>query len=159
MWDKMSPEERQQMIEQLRDLEDQKQQGDMPNPSDSTAERDSSGGNGSQAGDEPRDARQGPPRRMNDVTSEDVDLRGDELAQQPIMQWLNRNAPDPSGRANTGDSTGQVRQAQAVAERAVEESAVQKRYHKMIKRYFGRLNQTIDRASGPEVAPATQPGR
>jgi len=89
---------------------------------------------------------------------EDVDLRGHETADQIIAHWLTDQAnPQPGSTAQT-EGPQAVRRAQAVAERAVNDSAVQKRYHKAIKRYFGRLPETIQNAahdSSPAPSPPT----
>jgi hypothetical protein len=158
MWDKMSAEERQQMMDQMRKLQNQNQPQGSSRSSEQSGDPRTSGGADPQADSQRGEDRDKPSSPMNDMTSEDVDLRGDELAQQPIMQWLNKNAPAPTGRATASENAPQVSKAQEFAERAVEDSVVQKRYHKMIKRYFGRLNQTIDKAAG-EPGATTQPSR
>jgi hypothetical protein len=91
-------------------------------------------------------------------TFEDVDLRPDEENEgQIILDWLDplgadgEPAPPARGRAL-------ARQAQTDAERAVEKAVVPSRYHRYIRRYFGRLEETVDRAAtGSAAAGDDQP--
>jgi hypothetical protein len=83
---------------------------------------------------------------------EDVDLRGDgEVEGRTIADWLGPQgaegepAPPARGRAL-------ARKAQTEAERAVEKAVVPSRYHKFIQRYFGRLEETVDKAAAAEPA-------
>ncbi|MHC4900347.1 MAG: hypothetical protein ACYTGD_01665 [Planctomycetota bacterium] len=78
---------------------------------------------------------------------EDVDLRGDEMVEgRTIAEWLapedaeGEPAPPARGRAR-------ARKAQTEAERAVEKAVVPSRYHQFIQRYFGRLEETVDKAA------------
>jgi hypothetical protein len=119
-----------------------------------------------------------PQRHTNDpsrlATADDpdeLDLRGAETADQIIARWLTDEqppiedgqvAPRATG-ASGGDASGggaaaqRVRAAQKVAERAVNDAAVNKRYHRAIMRYFGRLNETIEKAAREQAPAASQP--
>ncbi len=79
---------------------------------------------------------------------EDVDLRDlDEQIrqnQQIIAEWLSdapvEGAPTPVG---AGGRVA-VRRARNAAEQAGEKSVVPSRYHEFIRRYFGRLEKSVD---------------
>jgi hypothetical protein len=83
---------------------------------------------------------------------EDVDLRPDEEFEgRTIAEWLGPQgtegepAPPARGRAL-------ARKAQTEAERAVEKAVVPSRYHELIQRYFGRLEETVDKAAATKPA-------
>lgn len=80
---------------------------------------------------------------------EDLDLRDENIeGGELIAEWMDPSSPrqgDPQTRRVEAEQ--RVRQAQEIAERAVNESAVPSRYHERIRRYFGRLNETVERAS------------
>ncbi len=183
---KMSPQEREQWARQWA-----RQNGEQPKPPadssqqpqqiasenlDQNQDRDSSDEHrmagaahepGNQAGSDtnglPRtDSRQSPDQLASDQ-KHPIDLRGEESNDQSIAQWSDPNAKPSDNRAASGNVIQRVHGAQEVAERAVNDSAVQKRYHKAIKKYFGRLNETMKKATGEAPAnpspssPATQP--
>jgi hypothetical protein len=86
-------------------------------------------------------------------TFEDVDLRGDDADEgQIISEWLGPEggdgepAPPARGRAL-------ARKARSDAERAVEKAVVPSRYYRFIQRYFGRLEETVDKAAGTTAPP------
>ena len=109
------------------------------------------------AADEPGTAGAGDPV-LDDAVSElrlqnieDLDLRDTDDAGegQVIATWLGEESrPGEPGRG----TQPLVRRAQSEAERAVEESAVPSRYAGIIRRYFGRLNETVNRAAGQAPA-------
>ncbi|MHC4775560.1 MAG: hypothetical protein ACYTBR_09880, partial [Planctomycetota bacterium] len=83
-------------------------------------------------------------------TIEDIDLRGDdEVEGRIIAEWLDpegaQGGPGPPARGRA-----LARKAQTDAERAVEKAVVPSRYHKYIQRYFGRLEETVDKAAAAE---------
>ena len=82
-----------------------------------------------------------------------LDLRGDEVADQVVAEWLDEIGEQPQGKADRGTSR-RIRRAREVAERAVNEAAVPARYHELIRRYFGRLGETVDRASASQAPSA-----
>lgn len=94
-----------------------------------------------------------------------VDIRGDESSDELIAQWLSpdRGKPDPKADPSRGASAAggaaeqRIRAAQSVAERAVNDAAVQKRYHNPIRRYFDRLNGTFGPTATAAPA-ASRPG-
>ena len=59
-------------------------------------------------------------------------------------------APPARGRAL-------ARKAQTEAERAVEKAVVPSRYHRYIQRYFGRLEETVEKAAGGGAQSDDQP--
>ena len=84
---------------------------------------------------------------------EGLDLRGDEVADQVVAEWLDEIGEQAPGEADRGTSR-RIRRAREVAERAVNEAAVPARYHELIRRYFGRLGETVDRASASQAPSA-----
>ncbi|MCH7601567.1 MAG: hypothetical protein IIB54_02260 [Planctomycetes bacterium] len=90
--------------------------------------------------------------------TEDLDLRGMEKADQVIAEWLSDKPRegDP-GRTSKSNRARRIRSAQKVAERAVNESVVPTRYHEFIKRYFDRLDRTVQKATGESPTPPTPP--
>jgi hypothetical protein len=88
---------------------------------------------------------------------EPLDLAGPETPQETVAQWLSDEEPSPGAPTGNGTSRAQrVRSAQQVAERAVNEAVVPNRYHRFIKRYFDRLQETVERAA-TEPAPGPTP--
>lgn len=87
-------------------------------------------------------------KRFASPEIDELDLSDDELASRMIAEWL---SDQPTGSApaatESGPSSQRVRQAQRAAERAVEDAAVPSRYHRLIREYFGRLEETIDKAA------------
>jgi len=134
------------------------------NNTDNRRRNDGSGRGGSEAG-----TRDAPDRRDPNAAAlerdrtDKVDIRGDESAERIIAQWLSDTPPDPDDpnvRATARAAASErVQQAQKVAERAVNDSAVNRRYHRSIQRYFGRLQEAIDKAARgqPPASAAPQP--
>ena len=92
--------------------------------------------------------------------TEDVDVRGTVEPDQVIAEWLSDQPLDGEvGRTSKpGRRAARVRNAQDVAERAVNDSVVPPRYHEFIKRYFKNLNQTVEKATtDPPAASDTKP--
>ena len=81
-----------------------------------------------------------------------------EKADQVIAEWLSDKPRegDP-GRTSKSNRARRIRSAQKVAERAVNESVVPTRYHEFIKRYFDRLDRTVQKATGESPTPPTPP--
>ncbi len=75
---------------------------------------------------------------------DDIDLRGDEMADEVIAEWLS-DAPF-SGAPPRTEGRAAVRRARSAAQQAVEKSVVPSRYHQLIQRYFGRLQDTVEKA-------------
>ncbi len=87
-----------------------------------------------------------PQLAVHDVES--VDLRGDEAADRLITEWLGRESGEGApGRTDRGEARRLIRRAREGAQRAVNESGVPSRYHDLIRRYFGRLEETVRKAS------------
>jgi hypothetical protein len=104
-----------------------------------------------QSGREPGTATAGPdagePTSWQPEDLEDVDLAGSG-DDETIARWLTE---DQGGDALPGGADRRariVRDARRIAERAVNDSAVPGRYHKLIRRYFERLQRTVDEAPG-----------
>jgi len=76
---------------------------------------------------------------------EDVDVTGDNPAAKSIYEWLS-DQPVTGDPQTTTQSRKVVRKARSAAEHAVGESTVPKRYHELIKRYFGKLSDTVEKA-------------
>ncbi|HRP63374.1 MAG TPA: hypothetical protein PK400_08790, partial [Phycisphaerales bacterium] len=93
----------------------------------------------------------GDERRIEPFETQDVDARSTDEGDpgEVIAEWLSREGATRDGEAGTriGDAQQRVRQAQRIAERAVNDQAVPSRYHSAIRRYFGRLNETVERAA------------
>lgn len=141
---RMTPEERERWAQQWRRQQGEAQ--DQPpqpfgaaSPDQFTSEARRPDG----SPDQPR-----PPRFQTD----DLDLRDAKTADQIIAQWQGDEAPADGAAQPTQSAPPAVRQAREVAERAVNEAAVQKRYHRAIQRYFGRLNETASKAAGEPSA-------
>lgn len=86
--------------------------------------------------------------------TETVDIGGDEAAKNIIARWLGDEVieGDPQRTQRGGEV---IRHAQSAAEQAVDQTAVPRRYHDLIRRYFGKLDETVQRAaSSPKSAPA-----
>lgn len=99
-----------------------------------------------------------PPLNITDV--ENVDARGDDPADQVLHQWLDPEAPQPpAADASTTSPAARIRRARALAERAVEEGAVPRRYRQLIRRYFQRLPETFDRASDERGGETSRPAK
>ncbi|MCH8822169.1 MAG: hypothetical protein IH984_01550 [Planctomycetes bacterium] len=76
---------------------------------------------------------------------EDVDVTGDNPGAKSIFEWLS-DQPIEGDPKRTTQSKQVVRKARSAAEHAVGESTVPKRYHDLIQRYFGKLNDTVEKA-------------
>lgn len=77
---------------------------------------------------------------------EDVDLTENKPGDKSIFEWLS-DQPVTGDSQKTTQSKQVVRKAQSAAEHAVGDSTVPKRYHDLIKRYFGKLNDTVEKAT------------
>jgi hypothetical protein len=89
--------------------------------------------------------------------TDDVDIRGDEPNDQTIAEWFDPNTtPRPDGSITQAgpDAQQRVRQARQVAERAVDNSAVPRRYHDLIRAYFNRIQKLAEQTETPGEAPA-----
>jgi hypothetical protein len=107
-------------------------------------------GTGDEAG---RDGRRTPPTDeaapLERDRIEDIDARAfEDDPGEVIAEWLS-DEPHEIGDATPRRAapTERAREAQRVAERAVNEQAVPARYHELIRRYFGRLPDTVERAA------------
>jgi hypothetical protein len=161
MSDNMTPQQREQWARQWQQQNQPQDRPQSPASHDETQDDQQRIAGGSRADDGKAlpDLRK-PDQPPSHAETDKVDLRGDEPANQLITQWLTGEHVEPSGGAAPVNSAQRIRQAQEIAERAVNDSAVQKRYHKMIKRYFNRLPQTIERAGSPAAqnsSPAAPP--
>ncbi len=76
---------------------------------------------------------------------EDVDLRGDQEPERLIAEWLDDELPGGQGQSGSRGRS-RVRAARSAAEQAVEKNVVPSRYHGLIQRYFGRLEETVEKA-------------
>ena len=89
------------------------------------------------------------PRQPLPITAfEDVDLRGDDIADQVIARWLTDTPVQPGAAPRTG-GRDTVQRARRAAEQAVEKSIVPSRYHQFIQRYFRHLDDTVKPAPPP----------
>ncbi len=86
--------------------------------------------------------------------TETVDIGGDEAAKNIIARWLGDEVIE--GEPQRTQRGGEViRRAQSAAEQAVDQTAVPRRYHDLIRRYFGKLDETVQKAaSSSKSAPA-----
>lgn len=94
-----------------------------------------------------------PPQPIFSET-ETVDIGGDEAANNIIARWLGNEVIE--GEPQRTQRGGEViRRAQSAAEQAVDQTAVPRRYHGLIRRYFGKLDETVQKAaSSSKSAPA-----
>lgn len=91
---------------------------------------------------------------LTNYEADTKDIGGTDPGERTLAQWLSEAPPGEPLPSNTpSGATQRIRQAQQVAERAVDESIVQKRYHRLIQRYFGGLPQTVDKAVTPPAKP------
>lgn len=143
---RMTPKEREQWAKQW-----QREQG-RPNESEDNPLARGAGDRTDGPSSPPQSTAQNPLRNYEPDT---VDIGGTDPGERTIAQWLSETTPDgePLPTSASTPATQRIRQAQQVAERAVDESAVQKRYHRLIQRYFGRLPDTVNRAATPEAKP------
>ena len=90
---------------------------------------------------------------------EDIDLRDPDIGpDRVIAEWLSDEPLEGEpGRTDQPGRAQRIREAQDVAERAVDDSVVPSRYHNLIKRYFGNLGKTIDKASAPATGADPEP--
>ena len=153
----MTPEERERWAQQWQKQNGQHAPVDQPPPDAMAHNNSNPGGGGPKAGHEFAEPRAGNPSPAPpQAKPDDVDLRGNEVADQPITDFLDNNPPGEPGAnpgARSAATAERIRAAQQVAERAVNDSAVPSRYHQFIKRVFGNLN----RAANPAAPPASQP--
>ena len=142
--ERMTPQERERWANAWKQQQGENQQQSPPPGTGSPDSIPGQMGNGDAVN------RQSPPA----FQPEDLDLRGNETADQIIAEWLNDEASGPQSPQRSSAAPAAVRQAREVAERAVNEAAVQKRYHRAIQRYFSRLNETATKAA---TDPAPKP--
>ena len=97
-----------------------------------------------------------PPDRPAFTETETFDIGGDEEAKNIIASWLSDEAieGDPKRTTKGGEM---IRRAQSAAEQAVDQSAVPRRYHELIRRYFGQLEKTVDKAATSTNSAPTEP--
>ncbi|MEE8459692.1 MAG: hypothetical protein V3S08_07455 [Phycisphaerales bacterium] len=139
--DTMTDQQKQQLLEQWMRM----QGTDQDNP-DTPPER--LGGRGDPGSEKDGDLLEQQRTRPPPPAFEDVDLRDlDEQIrqnQQVIAEWLSsesfEGAPAPAGAGGRAA----VRRARNAAEQAVEKSIVPSRYHEFIRRYFDRLEKSLD---------------
>jgi hypothetical protein len=113
---------------------------------------------GSDAGDEPAASRTASAStRPPAFESENLDLSGGDPADRIIAEWMSDETRPPAVAPPAKSSEARVRDAQRIAERAVNESAVPARYRGLIQRYFDRLDETVDRAARPRNGGGTAP--
>ena len=139
--DTMTDEQKQQLLEQWMRMQstDQDKPGTPP---------EGMGGGGDPGGEKDSDVLDQQRTRPPPPAFEDVDLRDlDEQIrqnQQIIAEWLSdaplEGAPTPAGAGGRAA----VRRARNAAEQAVEKSVVPSRYHEFIRRYFDRLEKSVD---------------
>ena len=84
------------------------------------------------------------PQRSPFSRFDDVDLRGDEMADEVIAEWLSDAAVSRAPTRTGGRAA--VRRARRAAAQARDKSGVPSRYHQLIQRYFGRLEETVEKA-------------
>ena len=104
--------------------------------------------------DDAQRAETSPPESPIFRETETVDIGGDEAAKNIIARWLGDEVIE--GEPQRTQRSGEViRRAQSAAEQAVDQTAVPRRYHELIQRYFGKLDETVQRAaSSSKSAPA-----
>ena len=88
--------------------------------------------------------------------TETVDIGGDEAAKNIIARWLGDEMieGDPQRTQRSGEV---IRRAQSAAEHAVDQTAVPRRYHELIRRYFGKLDETVRKAASSSNSAPTEP--
>lgn len=104
--------------------------------------------------------RDGQPPAPHEHVIHDLDLRNQRIEDgELIAEWMDESLEAREGdpQIRQTDAQQRVRQAQEIAERAVNEAAVPSRYHERIRRYFGRLSQTVDRAGSGAGSDDPQP--
>jgi len=85
---------------------------------------------------------------FDDARRDAWQLSGEDPAGRIVAEWLTDERTGPAeGVSGSGRGAETLRQARRAAERAVDETAVPSRYHELIKRYFGRLRETVDSAA------------
>ena len=137
--DTMTDQQKQQLLEQWMQGTDQDKPGTPP---------ERLGGRGDPGSEKDGDLLEQQRTRPPPPAFEDVDLRDlDEQIrqnQQVIAEWLSgepfEGAPAPAGAGGRAA----VRRARNAAEQAVEKSIVPSRYHEFIRRYFDRLEKSLD---------------
>jgi hypothetical protein len=139
MAERMTPEQRERWARQFaREMQNQQRQDDT-----NAAGRRSDGRT-------PGLNEKGQPSNYNPEKTETVDARGPEKDAGLLLdEWLSEveSMPDGGTGAAAGGGAGDpVRSAQDFARRAVNDSTVPSRYHRIIDEYFGRLDQTVRNA-------------
>jgi hypothetical protein len=143
---RMTPQERERWARQWRRQQGEADQAPRPIGAESSSDFT----------DDPQPASAGPDQpQPSRFQRDDLDLRGTETADQIIAEWLNEDGPGAPSPQRAQAAPPAVKQAREVAQRAVNEAAVQKRYHRAIQRYFGRLNETASKAAS-EPAPTSE---
>lgn len=138
MAERMTPEQRERWAKQFaREMQEQ--------------QREDGGAMSQQAGDKPGANEPGTPSNYKPQRTETVDARGPEKdAGMLLDEWLSEQEAAPSGTTSGATSANDpVRSAQDIAQRAVNDTSVPRRYHRLIDQYFGRLNETARNAAAP----------
>lgn len=80
-----------------------------------------------------------------------------------IAEWLTRGEPTRDGASGRVDAQRRIAQAAEGAQRAIEEQQTPPRYADLIRRYFRRLPDAVERAApapdAPDVAPPAPPSQ
>ena len=138
--DTMTDEQKQQLFEQWMQM-----QGTEQDTPDMLPEGIGNGGSpaGNDSGVPEQQRTRSPPPAFEDFDLRELDEQN-QPNQQIIAEWLS-DAP-VEGAPTTVDAGGRaaVRRARNAAEQAVEQSVVPARYHEFIRRYFGRLEKSVD---------------
>ncbi|MCA9286576.1 MAG: hypothetical protein KDA22_15230, partial [Phycisphaerales bacterium] len=109
------------------------------------AQREGAGGPG--AGDGPGSDSTMPPA-SSPRSLVDVDLTGQRPGDQVVAEWLSDEPAPTGGPATTsGARTERLEHARRAAERAVEDATVPSRYHRLVRRYFGRMDRAVPNGS------------
>lgn len=113
------------------------------------------GGDGAGIGDEPTPTKTTDPDEMDrERTTYDIDLRDDDVFGELVAEWFSDEPREgETGTTRRELSDEQIRRAREIAERAVDDAAVPARYHDRIRRFFGRLSETIE---GSDAAPSPE---
>ncbi len=157
MAEQMSDEEKQrwarEMQRQLGDeqLEELLSEENLNSGGDDPDKQNNTGGTTSGNGP-PDDAPQQKTKPFAPLDTEPVDARGENTnADQILSEWLSDTAgPVKPGATGSTGEVAPVRRAQDFARRAVNETAVPRRYHQLIDRYFGRLSRTVEQATNAD---------
>jgi len=96
------------------------------------------------------------------VRLEELDLRRDPRGRprgEVIAEWFDNAPADSSGGSSQRPLIDRVEAARRAAERAVERSDVPPRHHDLLRRYFRRFGDAVDRSAppAPPFPPAAGP--